>query len=53
VSDELAGQEIGCTHCSARTVAPFELACEDEWANPAGPTLTLAELEAIKREMLR
>ncbi len=53
VADELAGEEVSCDQCGARSVAPLELACEDEWARPEGPTLTLAELEALRRELAR
>ncbi len=53
VADELAGEEVNCDRCGDRGVAPFDLACEDEWGRPEGPTLTLAELEALKRELAR
>jgi hypothetical protein len=53
VTDELAGEEVGCAQCGARTAAPFDLPYEGEWAPPENRTLTIAELEALKRELAR
>ena len=49
VADELAGHDVGCAHCGGRTVAPIYLPCEDEGVPGDGATLTVAELEAIKK----
>ena len=53
VTDELAGEEVGCEQCGARTAAPFDLPYEGDCPPPENRTLTLAELEALKRGLAR
>jgi hypothetical protein len=53
VTDELAGEVVGCEQCGARTAAPFDLPDEGEWSPPEDQTLTPAELEAFKRGLVR
>lgn len=52
VADDLGGCDYTCTGCGAATVVPLDMACEEDiQAAPDAETITLEELEALRRAL--
>ncbi len=49
--DARAGCMMRCEGCGGETVIPMDLACDDLPSEPGAPTITLEELESLRREL--
>lgn len=50
-SDELAGNTLGCQACGTICMVPVDVSCDDVGSTPDAATITMDELEALRREM--
>jgi DNA-directed RNA polymerase subunit RPC12/RpoP len=47
--DNQAGTQVRCTACGVETLVPIDVLCEEGPIAPDAKTITLDELEAIKK----
>jgi hypothetical protein len=45
------GVETQCKECGAATLVPLDMACDDLPSSPDAKTITMEELEALRREV--
>jgi hypothetical protein len=52
-SEELAGRETSCASCGTSTLVPIDLDCEGTIVAPYAKTITLEELQSLRKNLER